>query len=74
MTDVQKITNIAADNLESVQEIIVNVSSSAEELTKAVKGNTNIIKALGSLASTISALIGLIRKNNEAGNKNQEEN
>jgi len=63
MDDVKKITEIASDNVESLQNTITNVSESAEELSKAIKGNTNIVKALGSIASTIASLKGLINKN-----------
>ncbi len=74
MDDVKTITDIAADNVESLQETIVNLSSSAETLSKAVSGNTNMVKALGSIGSAIASIIGLVKKNNDDNSSKDESN
>ncbi|MDD2484195.1 MAG: hypothetical protein PHQ50_04090 [Eubacteriales bacterium] len=62
LEDTQVITAIAAESTETAQRMLSDVSESVGTVTKAIKGNQNVIQALTSLVNAVTALKNLLKK------------
>ncbi len=62
LEDTQIITGVVAESTESAQKMLADVSESVGTVTKAIKGNQNVIQALTSLVNALTALKNLLKK------------
>lgn len=62
LSDVDTITEIAADRTEEVNVLVKNVSESAGEIVTAIKGQQEIKKAFATIVNCVGAVKSLVNK------------
>ena len=62
LSDVGKITEVAAERTQDVDKIITNVQDSVENLTENIRGNKSTIGFIGTLINFLTTLKGFLSK------------
>ena len=65
LEDTERISSIAAERTEQVNEVVGDVAGSLSQMADVIKGNQSVVAALTSIINAIGSLKNLVTRNKE---------
>lgn len=63
--DAAVVSGIASDKATQLDDIVGDLSSAVDDITKAMKGNQNLIGALTNMAKAVASTVSYVKKGND---------